>query len=379
MSRETDFLLASVRRYFQLRSPLPSTENLNWPEVVKLAETHAVVALFYEGVRTSTDTPREVISGLQQQTLQAARFDLTLHGELARLLALFQQEHIETITLKGPLLRDMLYGDQAMRSSTDLDLLVHRPDVLRAKRLLEDRGYHLDSVLHWQTENACLRYRDSQISLSRRTDGARVDLHWRLLPDYFPKSFDDLEVWSNLRKMPLAGTTASTLPPERLILFLCAHGMKHLWERLAWVCDVARLVQVGQPDWNVVFAQAEQTDTSRMVLLGLLLTWELLGVDLPAGVNSRIDADPKVRILAGMITSRLLTGRMTRPAAMEAALYSRHGFQRASHRARFVFGIFFEPSEAEYMVLRLPPFLHWLYYLVRPLRLAAKYAARYSS
>lgn len=52
--------------------------------------------------------------------------------------------------------------------------------------------------------------------------------------------------------------------------------------------------------------------------------------------------------------------------------------ERTSQQVRLAFGMFIQPTEAEYRVLQLPPALYWTYYLFRPVRLAAKYTRRLS-
>jgi hypothetical protein len=377
LAREFDFLLACVRRFFQPQTPIPSAACLDWRRLVELAQRNAVAALFCRTVRERPDIPIEVLNDLQRGVFKAACFDLTLSAELAELLELFRGHEIQVVSLKGPVLASTLYGTAALRSSSDLDLLVHPDDLLRANQLLKDRGYQLESVLSWPTCGAYFQRRDSQISFSRKTarqtDTLWIDLHWRLLPGYFPRSFDDRELWQNLRQVPLAGAMAWALPNENLLLFLCAHGTKHLWGRLGWICDIARLVQL-EPllDWTRVFDQTRQTDTSRMVVLGLLLASELLGVDLPSPAAKYTAMDWTYPALA-MIKKRLHDQTLAPAAPIESALFHRHVFERTGHRVRFVLGDFLQPTEAEYKALKLPPFLYWLYYLFRPARLASKY------
>src|SRR5207244_11975507 len=57
--------------------------------------------------------------------------------------------------------------------------------------------------------------------------------------------------------LPLGGTLVRTLSAEHLLLVLCAHGAKHCWERLGWICDVAELLR-GTPalDLSGMLAQA---------------------------------------------------------------------------------------------------------------------------
>ena len=45
-----------------------------------------------------------------------------------------------------------------------------------------------------------------------------------------------------LEEVATAGTTFRTLPADVLLVALCVHGAKHVWERLGWIVDVAELI-----------------------------------------------------------------------------------------------------------------------------------------
>lgn len=377
MTREFSFLLACLRSFFQPDSPVPAAAGVDWPKLIELAKRHAVLPLLCDTTRRLDDIPEDIRQQLQSSALDAASFDLTLNAELGRLLHLFERHKIPAVALKGPVLGASLYGNRALRSSVDLDFLVHPSDVVTIKRLLGTAGYEMRSTLPWPADESCLLRRDSQMSFSR--DAAYqselwVDLHWRLLPGYFPDVFEDCEVWQNLRSVVVAGASVSTLSPDHQMLFLCAHATKHMWERLSWICDIARLLQVEpRLDWHQVFRQASETGTARMVALGLLLASELFAVDPPPASREYIETQQLSRALA-VVKQRLHNETVGPASAIESASFARHVFSRTSHRARFIFGIFFEPTEAEYQALQLPPALHWLYYAFRPLRLAVKHA-----
>ena len=125
-------------------------------------------------------------------------------------------------------------------------------------------------------------------------------------------------------------------------------------------------------DWTRVFDQARQTDTSRMVILGLMLASDLLGVDLPSPAVKYTGMDWTCRALA-MIKKRLHDQVFAPPGAIESTLLTRHVFERKGQRVRFVLGNFLQPTEAEYKHSSCHRFLYWLYYLFRPARLATKY------
>ena len=48
---------------------------------------------------------------------------------------------------------------------------------------------------------------------------------------------------------------------EDLLIDLCAHGCKHLWQRLAWIGDIAALTRSRRLAWDVVIARAAGAGT----------------------------------------------------------------------------------------------------------------------
>jgi Uncharacterised nucleotidyltransferase len=378
MTREIEFLLACVRRFITPDYPLPDASGLDWAVLRRSAYLHSVTPLVcWAAQNEGAGVPPAILDELRRDLLHNAQFNLGLSTELTKLLALFEQHRIAVVPLKGPMLTARLYGNLALRTSSDLDLLVREEDVLQAKRVLEANGYRLASTLHWHSDQACFRARENQISFAGQDDLISVDIHWRLLPGYFSSPFDNNEVWRDLREAELRGAPVSVLSPEHQLLFLCAHGTKHLWERLGWVCDVARFLQIEREmDWPSVFEQARQTRTSRMLSLGLLVAEDLLGIALPPAAAECVASGHEARALARTVRERLFAGAPTPTPAPDAARFSLRCFERPSQRLRYILGTFVSPSEAEYRALQLPPALYWLYYPFRPLRLMAKYATR---
>jgi hypothetical protein len=84
---------------------------------------------------------------------------------------------------------------------------------------------------------------------------------------------------------------------------LCVHGVKHLWCKLGWVCDVAGLLaSPAPPDLARTFALAGRCGVTRILLLGLLLVERLAGARLPETVSARIEAD----LMAGSLSRKVL-------------------------------------------------------------------------
>ena len=49
----------------------------------------------------------------------------------------------------------------------------------------------------------------------------------------------------------VAGVEVKLLSAEDLFLLLALHAAKHVWEKLIWICDLARISQLPTLDWNV--------------------------------------------------------------------------------------------------------------------------------
>src|SRR5262249_51881104 len=154
----------------------------------------------------------------------------------------------------------------------DLDILVGRQDVLGVKDLLEARGYRPHIPLTEGRRTAFLLRHHHAVGFTRERGQTLVEVHWRLMPRWmgFPLRPEDL--WGRLARVSLAGKSVPTLSSADALLVACAHGCKHVWQRLAWVCDVAEWLRVHEGvSWGPLFEQARQLGGERMLLLGLFL------------------------------------------------------------------------------------------------------------
>jgi len=310
---------------------------------------------------------------MEQLTHAASRVthrSLLLVRELFAILDTFEALGIPAVVLKGPALAVAVYGDLGLRQFRDLDVLVHNPDVARAKRALLTHGYRLPA----RVPPAPLPSQHHHRLV--RSDGTIVELHWALAPPDFAFPLDADEVWSRLERVSLGGRTVLTLGVEDLALFLCAHGAKHLWERLSWVCDIAALL-ARRPDldWDAVLTSARQRGAERMVLLALHLADDLLGAPVPEAAHERLRGDPAVRALGERVRIRMFAGPHP-PTVWERRAFYWRVRERWRDRLRDLARAVFTPTEGDWQVVRFPNSLSSLYYLIRPLRLAAKYGAR---
>ena len=356
--------------------------DLDWAYLTALAWRQGVGPLLYWNLNELCPEalPPAVLAEQRQQFLANARKNLFWTAELLKLLDLLQGHGIGAMPYKGPALIARLYGNLALRQISDLDILVRRPDVGRARELLLSQGYRQVSALDDGQDVTDL---DTGYDYEFvRADGrVFLELHWAFAPQkfFFPLRLET--VWQRAAPVAVAGTQLPGLCPEDMLLVLCVHLAAHCWrgtEGLKWVCDVAELLRVyPELDWDRLLAEANRVGSRRMLFLGLWLAHDLLGTPLPAAIRTYLQADGAAQALSHQVRRRLFAENdepissgernafylQMRERAREKVQYVAHW---GRHKAR--------PNAHDRALLPLPDFLSFLYYALRSLRLAGKIA-----
>jgi hypothetical protein len=342
--------------------------DLDWPRLIGRARVHGVAPLLaWQLAAGQQAVPERALAQLRCDLQENAARNLLLSRKLLELLDLFGKAGIAVLPFKGPTLTRCAYGNLALRPFGDLDVLVHPRDAPGARDLLLGHGYRPPA--RWTTRLEAFSLDTlGQLPL-RRDDGILVELHTALLPRSFSFALDVDELWPRRRTVDLLGRPVQALGAEDLLLLLCAHGAKHLWQRLMWVCDVAELLR-SCPGlcWEDVLERARRLRAERMLLLGLTLARRLLGAPWPADQ----DMDPAVRRLAVQV-ERWLDSDAQMPEVLAGCSFSLRVRERFRDGLRHCLSLAFTPTEADWLAApsRLPAAG---LYPFRLLRLAGKYA-----
>ena len=362
---------ASERVVARMRE-LAATE-VDWEYLFLLARRHSVVPLLsLQLERHASDlVPAENLSQLKKHYLENSARNTILTAELCRLITLFADAGVDTIPYKGPVLALFAYGNLALRRFVDLDVIVNKTDVLKAREILLARGYTPSKSLSLSQQELLLRTQHN-LQFSRDNHRLIVELHWEVAPHLFASTVDAATLWQNLVTIDLHVTPVKTLSAEDLLFSLCVHGSRHLWERLGWICDVAELISRHDIDWNALLKRAATADTERMFLLGLYLAEQLLDAPLPAEVKQRCDADECLPSLAETIDEHLFSGTTHVPATSREIFKYNLGVRKTlSARARYLVHML-RPTDSDLGACSLPAKLSFAYYLVRPFRLLGR-------
>jgi hypothetical protein len=365
----------------------PEGEAVDWEPVLQLARDHRVTPLLYAHLKGADAgvVPSDVLQTLREEFQENAARTLRLAAEIRRILDLLAQEGIAAVSFKGLTLAAAYYGNLALREAGDIDLLIHRADIVKARRLMMDKGFRPIFPTASEAEarylSALTDERERKYLLSHcehhlvdEAGGVNVDLHWAITLREFSLPLDAEVLWSRLQTTTLAGKPMPTLSAEDLLFVLCINGGKDCWRRLDRVCDVAQVLHT-RPDleWERVVSEARRVGGLRILLLGLLLASDLLDAALPELVARELARDPAVGRLADEVKQTMLC-KPSPDEPSRAAMSVFHLRLRERKRDRLAYCLaHLRPGVGDWVSLPLPRGLSFLYYVIRPFRLLGRY------
>ena len=350
-----------------------AVSDLNWDLLYQLARRHSLLPLLYQHLHPAYGlVPVDALEKLRLAYHENVARNLVFTDELVQLTRALNKARIDSIAYKGPVLAILAYGDPALRRFVDLDVMVRRADVLRAAEVLVNRGYVPPKELT-VAQQAMLLSSQHNLQFTKHNQRLMVELHWQVSSHLFAATVTAEELWTNLETVTLDGVELKTLSLDDLVFSLCVHGSRHLWERLAWIADIAHLIN-GRPDinWDALLERARAAHAERMFLLGVHLAVVLLDAPVTDSLRRRIARDRNIEALSRGIVHRLFDGPKHRPAT--AAEIFEYNFRvRSSWRSRFRYLMFtFKPTEGDLGLLKLPARMSFAYYFIRPFRVFAK-------
>lgn len=357
---------------------------LNWNYIFQQAISHNVFLLISQTLiqRHASQIPKDIQLQLNNYCQIKTAQNLYLAKHLCQLLKLFNRHQIEVIPFKGSALAALAYKSLALREFRDIDLLIDQKDSLKVDELLLQCGYQ-----HRHEEQSCGQ------DFTTPDDRIHIDLQWRSAPPCFPYKFDFSQVWYRRETVSILNQKIVTLSPEDTVSNLCLQiakdaNLRRL--RVKQICDLAQLISTSSLDWAAIKAESKLLGNERLLWFSLALVWQLLLVEIPLEMHKNIASDPIVKLYANHVKKELfapgdrkslfnifqlgfafgLSGLLLRvlilidrssPISVQNRLLVR---QLLKH--------LFLPNIKDIKYISLPSYLHFLYYLIRPIRLISE-------
>lgn len=362
-----------------------NSQNIRYDDLIKLALAHRIIPLVYKSLnklqkeKSITKGKQSIellFANLKSLYLQIAKQNMLMSAELIRIVKLLKNNNINALVIKGPALSQMAYGDITLRQYGDLDVLVDEKDLFEAAATIASNNYIPDVELHYFKNKALLDV-SSDLGLRHAKNHTYIELHWKLFRKKLLVTLDGLNVRSNPTIVKIQGKKIETLQSELLLVYLCSHGSKHMWERIQWIVDIDRLIgSLDGIDWHKVWLYAEETHSINTLLLGLSLCEELFGTNLPVTMKEEIKKRKNISLLK-MHTLKSLNGKPTERSTNISYMYKKFNYHLKlydsfSDKAKYYISYMFKITPDDVLNINLPENLSFLYFIIRPFRLGIK-------
>ncbi len=358
-----------------IRAHLPQLESQQLSKIFTLAHNHGVLPLLNQTLKTHASDllTSNNLKKIKRQNMTVTLRNMRMTVELIHVMRLLKESGINALAFKGPTLSQLAYGNIRLRQYVDLDILVRKKDIYNVDTLLKNKGYKRILELTSSQEKAWFKYA-YDIKLFTPNNGVTLEIHWSLLEQDYPTHINLDTIWENPQFVMINNHEILTFSTENLLLYLCIHGSKHLWERIEWIKDIDQLIQTQDINWEVILKKSGNSDFETMIYLGLYLTYKLFGTEIPQPVKILVTRNKSFVNLTNYIFKRWQNPTMTGiSSTIHQTATKLKLFPTLSMRLRYLHKIIFKPTLNEYWFIELPNTLYWLYYLIRPYLLLKKY------
>lgn len=279
------------------------SQIIDWNGLLTSAYAHGVYPLVAKSLKSISSVPEHIKSVLKITNLDIARRNMMMTSEMLRIMKLLEENGIQALAIKGPVLSQIIHGDVATRQYADIDILVKPEELYHATEVLSKNEYIYEYDLAF-TKNKALWKATKDLTLTNSKNNLSLELHWRLFSGRLFKKSDTEYLASNRQLMHINNQVISTIDARVLLLYLLLHGSKHVWERIEWIVDIDRLVRESNVDWNFIWDLSEQMDIVPMVQLGCAVCYDLFATPFDEALLKRIDT-PMIQKAKDTVISKI--------------------------------------------------------------------------
>ena len=211
---------------------------------------------------------------------------------LAEILDGMTHAGVPVVVMRGLRAAESIYGEAGLRPFEDHDLMVRPADQETARQVLRRQGFEAQGAALYRRGGVIVDLHTDPLGACRRPTRAEI----------FPLPVEPL--FARARAGRVAGGPALLLEAEDDLLLLAIHLVKHSFDRLIRIADLAHFVarHGAALSWETVRRRAEASNTRRL-LAWALESSSLLGVAVhpemrPAQAGDSLEAVLLRRVLA---------------------------------------------------------------------------------
>jgi hypothetical protein len=277
--------------------------EIDWDEFADIASFHEISSHVYPFL-SSSDIPQEIIEGYKKIFyFNFARCNY-FQREFLALSDAFEKAGISLIPIKGVAFLFDIYADNFTRQMCDIDVLIKKEDVLKARDFFIAQGYSMRSdgftQEYWIYSQCHLQFLNERAQNKYQVDmhfGLDFDRHNRnILPD----------LWKRIKQKSVAGTAIHLLSPEDTLFSLALH-LRRFGKvlNLKNTLDIALILNKYQDniDWGYILKEAGRGRMRSTVFFALMQSKIFFNSDIPDKVWRDLDIPGYKRFLAEKLIS----------------------------------------------------------------------------
>ena len=281
------------------KANLPELQNIDWNIFLKRARIEGISPLVFSRlpeIAAHYNIPEYVAEELKKDYYLSATKNTLIFEELKRVLALFNQRGLQVIVMKGAALAETVYGNAALRSMSDVDLLVKNEDLCQVDELLKKLGYSpadrsVDDVDFTSTYLTTLDYRNPI------KNSPSFHIHWHFVNSTIPNEsyinhIKMEDIWRDAVRTTIADIETWVMAPHHLLIHLSEHALRvtHSLSKLSYFCDIDKAINYyGKAlDWDLLVKDTIRFKLDKMVYTTLYFSRYFIKANVPEDVLLRL-------------------------------------------------------------------------------------------
>ncbi|UYP06762.1 nucleotidyltransferase family protein [Priestia megaterium] len=259
-----------IQSLYDQSRPLPENPD-DYTSILEDTEHFHLSATVYSLLKQQgriEQTPIYFQSQLQKEYQTTLYNNLYIKNQLKLVLDTFEANGISAIPLKGILFAETYFGHFSARRTTDIDILIRKEDMEKAKMCIQKLEYNVER--DWPSYHF-------HRTFSKMMPHSPVPLTIELHRDILRENSSSLEIeqfWKH--STPLEGYKhIKQLSEVHTFYMICLHGWKHGMDSLKYFIDIIQTIHVlnHKIDYNALFKIAKNDQTLKRLTSTLTVVY----------------------------------------------------------------------------------------------------------
>ncbi|MCM3786671.1 nucleotidyltransferase family protein [Neobacillus mesonae] len=365
-TKEFELMISLLRNEINELQISQLINNLDWDVFLDLIIHHRVYPIIYKNTQKLNENliPVKYASRLQYLYFQNTLKMLKLSSEMIRLNNELIARNIRCIVLKGPALAMKIYGNYSDRTSKDLDILVSPEDFDSAHMVMINNGYVNEEEINvlkgrkkWNEHHVVYHHPDLKV---------QIEVHFRLSFDIKNNKPSFNELWNRSEQTIHQGNLIHILGREDLFVYLAHHGARHVFFRLRWLHDLDQFMRL-YPLSEDVIKKIIYYECAKSVELCCTLLKHFFGTPIQKPMNLVSDNkdSKKLKLIALKFITEPISFESLSPYHMGYYKSYQLLLKQGMHKGVYLISLLY-PNNRDIDTLKLPKYLQFLYFPMRP-------------